>query len=300
VTDTGVVFDVQRFSIHDGPGIRTAVFFKGCSLRCRWCQNPESLRPQPELGFRADRCLDCGRCARACDRGAIVELARGRVDRARCDDCGACATDCPSGALHLIGRRVTADAVAAECLADRAFFDASGGGVTLTGGEPVIQSRFAAALLARLRERGVHTLLETAGAYPWKLLEPLLPHLDQIYFDWKLPRPGDYAAATGGDGDRVLANLARLVRAGAPVTVRAPLLPGLNTAPDDVARMAATLRAVGVGEIQLLRAHRLWEAKLVRLRPLRDRDPEVCASAADERAIADAFAAAHVRAALPA
>jgi len=296
VSATGVVFDVQRFAIHDGPGIRTVIFFKGCSLRCPWCHNPESQRPRPELGFWVDRCIDCDRCAWACPRGAIVPLAAGLVDRDRCDDCGLCQASCPAGALRMIGRTVTVDQLAAECAADLPFATASWGGVTLSGGEPVLQSGFAAALLARLRGDGFHTLLETAGAYPWRLLAPLLPHLDEIYFDWKLPVPGAYAAHLGGDGDRVLANLARLVADGAPVTVRVPLVPGLDTAPVQVAAMAATLAGIGVTELRLLGVHDLWRTKLPRLRPLRDhRDPPPAAEVDRARVIAG-FAAAGIRA----
>lgn len=298
MTGTGVVFDVQRFSIHDGPGIRTVVFFKGCSLRCPWCQNPESLRPCPELSVYADRCIDSGACARACPRGAIVALAKGRVDRALCDDCGVCATECPSGALRMIGRRVGVDELVRECSADRAFFAKSGGGVTLSGGEPVLQSSFAAALLERLHAGGVHTWLETAGAYPWRLLAPLVPHLDGIFFDWKLPRPDDYALCRG-DGRRVLDNLARLLRKGAPVTVRVPLLPGLNTTSAQTAEMAATLARIGVSELQLLRSHRLWQAKLSRLRPTDNDAGSVPVGGVDEAGVVRAFAAGGLRAFAP-
>ncbi|OGQ26564.1 MAG: hypothetical protein A2138_19530 [Deltaproteobacteria bacterium RBG_16_71_12] len=151
---TGLVFDVQRFSVHDGPGIRTTVFLKGCPLRCPWCQNPESLRPAAELSFDAARCRTSCDCLRACERAALVAGAT-RVLRDRCDGCGACVSACAFGALELVGRRVTVDGLLAELERDRSFFESSGGGVTLSGGEPTLQLELIVALASALRERGI-------------------------------------------------------------------------------------------------------------------------------------------------
>ncbi len=264
--DTGApratVFDVQRFSLHDGPGIRTVVFFKGCSLRCPWCHNPEGLARTPEVTWLRGRCEECFECERTCPRGAVLCEAGRRIDWAACDHCGACVEACPSGALRRRGEELSVDDLYRRCMEDREFYAATGGGVTLSGGEPVLQAAVAGSLLERLRACGVHTLVETAGSYPFELLEPLLDRLDALYFDWKLPSPTDYAVVTGGGGLRVADNLRRLLARRVPVTVRVPQVPGLNDRPEQVRAMAATLRALGVREVVVLRYNDLWEAKL--------------------------------------
>ena len=161
-----IVFDVQRFSVHDGPGIRTTVFFKGCPLRCRWCQNPESLRPQPEIAFYADRCHNSRDCGPACPQEAL-QWNGDRIIRQRCDACGRCAEACAYEALRVVGRKVSADALLEEVLRDVAFYRTSGGGVTLSGGEPTLQMEFIGAFARRCRERGVSVGLQTCGFFRW-------------------------------------------------------------------------------------------------------------------------------------
>jgi len=258
------VFDVQRFSIHDGPGIRTVVFFKGCSLRCQWCQNPEGIHAKPELAVHTNRCLGadaCGECIDECPRRAIDVTETVSVDRSLCDGCGVCTAVCPTEALRMVGRRWSAESLVEACLRDRAYAEASGGGVTFSGGEPVLHSGFLMELLPALRSHGMHLLLQTAGNYSWKRLAPLLPLLDEIYFDWKVPF-GDYAEYTGHDATRIFENLRRIVRGSIPVTVRMPLVAGVNTTEAQVADIAETLAAAGVGDLTLLQYHGLWEAKL--------------------------------------
>ena len=256
------IFDLQRFSIHDGPGIRTVVFFKGCSLRCPWCHNPEGVRVAPEVTWSASRCSACLTCLTVCPRRAVRVDADARIDWNLCDHCGECVKVCPSLALRHVGQAVSVDDLVQRCLADRDFYATSGGGVTLSGGEPVLQAGAAARLLRGLRSAGVHTLLETAGSYPFEMLEPLLPHLDQIYFDWKVPLPEQYRVHTGGDGHRIASNLARLLALGAPVRVRIPLVPGINDSADQAAAAARTLHQLGIRDVILLRYNHLWEAKL--------------------------------------
>lgn len=273
-----IVFDVQRFSIHDGPGIRTTVFFKGCALACVWCQNPEALRAAPELSYDAERCLEaCEACLAACPEGALGADRAARVDWARCTACGRCVGPCPSEALRLVGRPWSTEDLLVELLRDRSFYESSGGGVTFSGGEPVLQSRFLQELLPKLGAEGVHVALETCGAYPFELLEPLLPRVDLILYDVKLADPVRHARATGRDNARILANLAELVRRGAPVEVRMPVVPGWNSDDENVAATAERLRAMGVRSLVLLPYNHLWEAKLPRLgvdrRPLGIRPP---------------------------
>jgi pyruvate formate lyase activating enzyme len=262
----GLVFDVQRFSIHDGPGIRTVVFLKGCSLACRWCQNPEGISPRVELGVWPERCVSgCRACVPTCPSGALVVNGSVKLDVSRCDACGSCLSACPAGALRSVGRPVSAAALLAELEKDAAFYRASGGGVTLSGGEPVLQAAFLRKLLPLVRERGWHVALETAGHYRWSKLEPLLPHLDLVLYDLKLADPGRHREWTGQGNHRVIDNLRRLLETTVEVVVRMPVVPDVNTSAADVGGMAALLDDLGVPELVLLEYNPLWEAKLPHL-----------------------------------
>lgn len=263
--DQALIFDIQRFSLHDGPGIRTTVFFKGCSLACAWCQNPESLRLAAEMAFYGQSCQGCLACREACPRGAIVEGDEQRIDYARCDACGACVEACPTGSLRLIGRRWSAPELAEEVCKDADFFADSGGGVTLSGGEPVLQAGFLGGFLPRLRERGVEVNLETAGHYPWERLEGLLPLVDLIYFDLKHMDDAAHQWHTGSSNQRILENFARLAAAGAPLQARMPLIPGVNDDPGNIAATARFLRQQGQDSIHCLPYHPWGEAKLPRI-----------------------------------
>ena len=298
MTEVATVFDVQRFSIHDGPGIRTVVFFKGCSLRCRWCQNPESLTPKPELAVYADRCLGadaCRACVDSCPQAALRVADTVTLSRSRCDSCGVCAAACPAEALRMAGTPWTVDALVEECLRDRAYAAASTGGITLSGGEPVLQADFLLELLPRLRAEGMHVLLQTAGNYRWERLASLLRSslLDHIYFDWKAPAR-DYRIHTGHDAARIVDNLRRLAGEAIPTTVRMPLVPGVNTTPEQIADIAETLTSCGVNDLELLRFHNLWEAKLPRLATRQT--PLGSLPSVDEREVVSTFAAHGVRA----
>ena len=269
---TATVFDIQRFSIHDGPGIRTVVFFKGCSLACAWCQNPEAVRGQPEMAYYPERCVPgCAACVDACPDHALGTDRDRRLDFVRCSVCGRCVDVCPGDALRLIGRPVSVEELLAEVLRDRPFYDASGGGLTLSGGEPALQAPFLRSFLPVARAAGLHIVLETAGCYPARLLDELVPLVDAILFDLKVIDAEAHRRLTTRDNAPVLANLAHLCARGAPVTVRMPVVPGHNTDPANIAATAALLRQVGVRELTLLRYNHLWEAKLPRLAT--DREP---------------------------
>jgi pyruvate formate lyase activating enzyme len=261
-----VVFDVQRFSLHDGPGIRTVVFFKGCALACDWCHNPEALHAAPELAYYEEQCLEgCTRCEDVCPEGAILPRRSDRVDFARCTACGKCVEVCPGRALRLVGRHWTAPELLEEVLRDRPFYESSGGGVTLSGGEPVLHAAFLGELLPLLRAEGVHVALETCGAYPFDMLAPLLPCIDLVLFDVKLVDAERHARHTGRENAGILHNLERLLCEEVPVEVRMPVVPGRNDDDANVADTAALLARHGIGSLTLLPYNHLWEAKLPRL-----------------------------------
>lgn len=267
VQPSATLFDLQRFCVHDGPGIRTVVFFKGCGLQCRWCQNPESMRGAEELVYRQQRCLGCNQCSELCPALGVEKA--GRVDWSKCDDCGRCAVTCPSGALEMVGRSITVNELVQECLEDKPFMSASGGGITLSGGEPVLQNAFLLAFLPLIREQGVNVLLETAGHYSSSLLQRLLPFIDHIYFDWKSSGDAAHLLDTGQTRLKIEANLRMLVDRQFPFTLRLPVIPGVNTDSDTVAVIGARLREIGVKSVALLNYNNLWESKLSWLRTKR-------------------------------
>ena len=247
---TGRVFDIQRFSIHDGPGIRTAVFFKGCPLRCAWCHNPESQRPGPELLFFAHKCVGCGKCAEICDN----------THTDRCTACGRCAAVCPHGAREISGYEITADEVLEKVLRDRAFYETSGGGVTLTGGEPLAQPDFAEELLRKCGDSGLHTAIETCGCAPWETFSRLLPYLDLVYFDIKGIDPALHKRNTGVDNGLILANASRQKESVKEVVFRMPYIPGYNDG-----ELEAIKDFAGAFPLQLMPYHATGEGKYAAL-----------------------------------
>jgi pyruvate formate lyase activating enzyme len=262
--ERGLVYDIQRFSVHDGPGIRTTVFFKGCPLRCRWCQNPESLRPRVEIAFFADRCRSSAACLTTCPTGALAP-GTDRVVRERCDGCGACVPACAWGALQPVGREWGAEELAAEAARDAPFFAVSEGGVTLSGGEPTLQMGFALDLATRLRARGIGVGLQTCGAFAWEDFLPLLSQLEFVHFDLKLSDPQAHQRWTGSDNAVILENARRLASRGAPVTFRMPVVPGVNDGEENLRATAEFLASVGRPRLQLLPYHSMGEAKRVRV-----------------------------------
>jgi pyruvate formate lyase activating enzyme len=240
---TGTIFNIQRFSLHDGPGIRTTVFLKGCTLQCFWCHNPEGQKVRPEIQFFPARCLQCGACVKACEHGGHV-IADGQHTYRRevCVVCGACVDVCPAGGLERAGRRATVDEVLREVLADRAFYRESGGGVTLSGGEPLVQREFTLALLERSRAEGVHTAIETAGHVPWADLARVLPATDLVLMDLKQLDPEKHRAATGVGNERILANARQLAATNQPVVFRVPVIPTVNDTVADIGALAGFVR----------------------------------------------------------
>jgi pyruvate formate lyase activating enzyme len=272
---TGRVFDIQRFSIHDGPGIRTTVFLKGCPLRCRWCHNPESMHPEALLSFAVDKCVSCGSCVEACPNQAHVfdEQQVHVFLREQCDLLGECAAVCPSGALELIGQDISCAEVLEPVLRDRLFYELSGGGITLSGGEPLLQIDFAAALLAGAKAAGLHTAVETAGHATFARLARVAPHTDLFLYDLKETDDARHREYTGVPVKGIQDNLRALHDLGASILVRLPTVPGLNDRPEHFRAIADLVRPLtGLLGVEVMPYHSLGIGKRHRLGLESDRD----------------------------
>jgi pyruvate formate lyase activating enzyme len=253
----GRIFSIQRFSIQDGPGIRTTVFVKGCPLRCAWCSNPESQNPRPEIMARQQKCEGCGSCVEACTRGAIC-LAGGvaRLDRALCDLCMDCVEACPTGALEVTGEEITIEDAVHECCQDEPFYKNSDGGVTLSGGEPLFQPEIALEFLKACKEKGLSTALDTCGYAPWEVFEGILAYTDLVLFDVKHLDPEMHLRGTGVENHLILANLKKMTASGrAGVWVRIPLIPGYNDSEEHARDLADLLATMPVEKVSLLDYH---------------------------------------------
>jgi pyruvate formate lyase activating enzyme len=243
----GIVFNIQRFSIHDGPGIRTTVFLKGCSLHCFWCHNPEGIAIKPQIQFFPERCISCGECVAACENGAnLIEDNKITFNRQDCTVCGKCIETCYAEARVLVGKEMSSEEVALEALKDRPFYETSQGGVTLSGGEPVLQPEFSYEILSRCQAEGVHTAIETAGNVPWKDLEMLMPVTDLVMMDLKHMDSTKHRAAVGVPNERLLANARQLVtQTDKPILFRIPVIPGVNDTPEEIGAIAAFVHEMG-------------------------------------------------------
>ena len=252
------VLEIQRMSTEDGPGLRTSVFFKGCTLACTWCHNPESIRAQPQRQWIETKCIGCRTCVEACPNGALSGAPDGSIviDRDACRDCGACTRECPTTAMELLGETWELEALLTELEKDRAYFENSkGGGITVGGGEPAVQARFVEALLRALKERGLRTALDTCGWCSVRSLDRLLPHADLVLFDLKLADPKQHARHTGRTNERILQNLLHVrdsMRENArpaELWIRTPLIPGVTATTANVAQIGRFIAENLNGEV---------------------------------------------------
>ena len=263
----GIVSNIQKFSLHDGPGIRTTVFLKGCPLRCEWCHNPESQSAEPELIFMENRCIRCGTCLTVCPEAPEKKAENPSFEFARyCRRCGKCVDNCPTTARQIIGQRMSGDEVVDAVARDRIFYDQSGGGVTFSGGEPLHQIDFLAALLQTCRERGMHTAVDTCGYCPGKHIMRIAALADLFLFDLKLMDGEKHLRWTGVSNQLILKNLQTLCQHHDHIWLRIPIIPGVNDDPQELESMAAFLaRLSGIRQINLLPYHKMSIQKHHRL-----------------------------------
>ena len=258
----GVIFNLQRYSIHDGPGIRTTVFLKGCPLSCFWCQNPESQTKKPEIFLDKSKCTLCGRCVAICPTGATSLLKESSaIDRSICIGCGKCAEVCPNEARRVIGNFITVDEVVSEVLRDTKFYENSGGGVTLSGGDPLAQPNFALSIMQRCKNEGLHVTLDTCGYAPWTTMGKLLKYTDLVLFDIKVMDAAKHHEATGKGNRMILMNARRVVKL-KPMRVRIPVIAGFNDSHEEVRKIAHFVKnELGLVDIDLLPYNKMGETK---------------------------------------
>ena len=257
----GIVFDIQRFNVHDGPGIRTVVFLKGCPLTCLWCSNPESQKLDPEIMHQQDQCISCGKCLHACKYGAVTQERLGTVDRNKCVGCGECANICPTGALVLKGESMTVEQVIQALKKDYVLYRKSGGGVTLSGGEPLVQWKFTTELLKACKAQGWHTAMETSAFCSEEAIESVFPFLDLTLLDIKSMDDHTHKAATGVTTEKILQNAVRIAQL-SKVIIRVPVIPSINATEEDLQRICDfTKKLKDVDTIHLLPYHAYGENK---------------------------------------
>ena len=259
---TGIVLEPKRFAVHDGPGIRTTFFLKGCPLHCLWCHNPESLSPQPELAYYAHKCLHCGECSAVCPSGShSMQGDEHHFKRSTCTVCGLCEAACLGRALRLYGKRITPEEAVALALEDRIFYEQSGGGVTLSGGEPLFQAEFCLELLKQFKAVGLHTALDTCCFVPRPALEAVLPVTDRFLVDFKHADSSEHRKLTGQGNERILDNLRFLSERGAEIEIRIPFVPGCNDSDENMERTGELLGELKIESVKLLPYHALARSK---------------------------------------
>ncbi len=260
---TATITNISRGSLHDGPGIRTVVYLKGCGLRCRWCHNPEALSPLPELLYAPVKCIHCGRCIAVCPEHHVIRNNKLYLLRDGCTACMRCAGSCPANALSICGEIKTIDEVFAVIMKDKHYYVSSGGGVTLSGGECLLYPEFSTELLIRCKNNGIGTAVETALFVPWENVSRIAAYVDLFFCDLKISNPDKHRAYTGQDNRLILENLTKLTQMHSNIVIRIPLIPDVNTSAEDLDGFAAVLNSLGAGiqGIELLRYNHLAASK---------------------------------------
>lgn len=263
---TGTVFNIQKYSIHDGPGIRTTVFLKGCPLACLWCHNPESIAPRPEIIFWDNKCISCGDCVKTCPQKAmqVVEQTVKR-EAVNCIGCEACTEVCPTGAIEQVGRKMTKAEVLEEIEKDRVFYEESGGGVTFSGGECLMQPEFLMGLLTACKARGLHTALDTSGYASWQTIAGLKDTVDLFLYDLKLMDEEQHRKYTGVSNKLILENLQKLAESGKLIWIRVPVIPEINDDDANLQAMGTFLHSLQIRDVFLLPYHSIAANKYARL-----------------------------------
>jgi pyruvate formate lyase activating enzyme len=280
----GTIFDIKRYAIHDGPGIRTTIFLKGCSLRCQWCQNPEGQETDPEIILRSSRCAkECNECVSVCPLAAISKDGNSvQIDKAKCDLCAKCEDVCVYEALEVVGREMTVQEVMDEIEKDKVFFDESGGGITFSGGEPLVQKVFLEALIKEIRKKNIHVALDTSGYMSFEDLDRISDKVDLFLYDLKIVDEEKHEKYTGVSNKLILENLRKLAEQGKPVVVRIPLISGINDDDQSIHMFVDYLQSLkSVKQINLLSYHKGGSEKHRRLR--RERSPRTFQTPSDER-----------------
>lgn len=263
---TGTIFNVQKYSIHDGPGIRTTIFFKGCPLGCWWCHNPESLESKTEIIFLLNKCIGCQDCMKSCPNGAITFSDQGlKRDNTKCSLCLECVNICPTGATEQAGKKMTVEDVIKEIEKDRVFYEESGGGATFSGGESLLQIEFLDSILTACKSKGIHTALDTSGYAPWEAIVRIVDKVDLFLYDIKLMDEEKHKKYTGVSNKPILQNLKKLAAGNSNVWIRLPIIPGVNDDEENIEKTGAFISSLNLRDVFLLPYHTIAMDKYTRL-----------------------------------
>lgn len=261
------VINIQKYSIHDGPGIRTTVFFKGCPLKCWWCHNPESQNPDHEIMFFKERCTNCGVCIKRCPQKAVEAQEKyPKTDESKCTLCGKCTDFCPNSAKEYVGKDMTVQELMQELIKDEVFYDESGGGVTFSGGEPLVHVEFLNEILEHCIKRGIHTALDTSGFAPWEKLEQIVDKIDLFLYDIKLINNEKHLKYTGVENVNILRNLRKLSDRGCNIYIRMPIIAGINDDDEHINEVIKFISSLNILQVNLLPYHKMGMDKYRRLK----------------------------------